>query len=141
MARCLHAYLDPDRMPEREPLQAALRKLGHRFVLDDAWAAFGPSGYLPCTLEGEDAGVYLRFERDAPMPEAAPPELQAQQNRRTALVQLRWSGDRREELSATLIAAALLEGFDALVVEPERGVRKSLSGLKAHARELLEGTF
>lgn len=140
MARSLFAFVDPARMPDHAGLQAALTALGIRLVLDDAWVPFETRDYLPCTLQGEDAGAYVRFERDAPLPESAA-ALAAAQGARSALIQLRWGGDKREELTATLLAAALAEGFDALVLEPERGVRKSVSGLKAHARELHEGTF
>jgi hypothetical protein len=140
MARTLHLYLEPTRLPARADFQAAIHKLGFRLALDEAWAPFAEPGYLPCTLEGEDAGVYLRFEHNAALPEAAA-ALAAQQGPRSALVQLHYSGDKREELAAHILAAALVETFDALALEPERGVRKSLSGLKAHARELHEGTF
>ncbi|EHR69911.1 hypothetical protein BurJ1DRAFT_1038 [Burkholderiales bacterium JOSHI_001] len=140
MARTLNVYLDPTRLPERAAFQAAIQKLGFPLRLDEAWAPFSAPDYLPCTLAGEDAGVNLRFERDAALPEAAA-ALQPQQGARSALVGLSWSTDRREELAATILAAALVGSFDALALEPERGVRKSLSGLKAHARELYEGTF
>lgn len=140
MARALHAYLEPERMPERAALQAAIKKLGFALTLDEAWVPFQTTDYLPCTLEGEDAGVYVRFARDAALPEAAAGHAAAR-GARSAEVQLRWGGDKREELAATIIAGALADTFDALVLEPDRGVRKSTSGLKAHARELHENTF
>jgi hypothetical protein len=140
MAKALHAFIDPDRMPARDALQAAIGKLGFGLKLDGDWLPFDSQGYLPCTLQGEDAGADVRFEHDAPWPDSAAAN-QGAQGARSAGVLLRWGGDRREELAATILAAALVEGFDAVVIEPERGVRKSLSGLKAHARELHEGTF
>jgi hypothetical protein len=140
MARILHAYLDPARMPAREELQTALQALRFRFVLDGAWVPYETQDYLPCTLEGEDAGVYVRFEREAALPEAAAALADAQGARR-AVVQLRWGGDVREQMSAMLIAAALAEGFDALVIDPERGTRKTASALRAQARELHEENF
>lgn len=140
MARTLHVYLAPDRMPTRDALQAAIHKLGFGMKLDGDWEPYVTQDYLPCTLQGEDAGVYVRFERDAAWPEAAAAQA-AQRGNRSDAVQLRWGGDKREELAATVMAGALVESCDALAYEPERGVRKSLSGLKAHARELHEGTF
>lgn len=140
MARSLNAYLAPDRMPERDALQAAIATLGMGLKLDGDWTPYGAGGYLPCTVQGEDAGVYLGFEREAALPASAAAQA-ASCGARNALVTLRWGGDRREELAATLIAAALVASCDAFVIEPERGVRKSLSGLKAHAREIFEGTF
>ena len=140
MARSLFACIDPARVPDRAALQGAIKGLGFAMVVDDAWQPFETRGYVPCTLEGEDAGVDVRFEREAPLPDAAAAH-EAARGARSALVQLRWGGDKREELSATIIAAALADQFDALVLDPERGVRKSTSGLRAHARELHEGTF
>ena len=140
MARQLNAYLDPAQVPDHATLQAAVKALGFGIVFDAPWLPFETSGYIPCTAQGEDAGLELRFEANGPWPEAAAANAAAQGSR-SVLVQLRWGGDKREELCATALAAALVGHCDAVVLEPERGVRKSLSGLKAHGRELHEGTF
>ena len=136
----MHAYLEPGRLPAAADLQAAIGRIGMGMKLDGDWTPGGAAGYLPVTLQGEDAGVYIGFDQDALLPATAA-ALSASQGARSARVTMRWGGDRREELAAHILAAALVQGFDALVLEPERGVRKSLSGLKAHARELFEGTF
>ena len=140
MARQLNAYLHPDQVPDHATLQAAVKGLGFGIVFDAPWVPFETTGYFPCTAQGEDAGMDLRFQADGPWPETAAANAAAQ-GARSVLVRLRWSGDKREELCATALAAALVGSCDAVVLEPERGVRKSLSGLKAHARELHEGTF
>lgn len=49
-------------LPTRPALQEALAGLRFRLTLDEAYAPLESTGYLPCTLNGEDAGVDLRFE-------------------------------------------------------------------------------
>ncbi len=138
--RVLLAFLPESGVPDRAALQAAIKPLGFDFVVDPAWVPFAAPDYLPCTLEGEDAGVYVRFERDAPLPPPAA-ALEAQRGARRALVQLRWSGDPREQLAAVLLAAALTESFDAMVLEPEQGRLRSIVELLAQARALRESAF
>jgi hypothetical protein len=140
MARTLHAYLEPGQMPDLPTLQAAIKQQGFKLVLDEAYAPCESSGYLPCTLEGEDAGVYMTFERDAALPEAAA-ALSAEQGARRALMRLKWSGDVREEMTAMVIAAVLVLGFDALVVEPDKGERQAGDKLLKKARQLQAENF
>lgn len=132
MARALIAFVEPQRMPARAALQAAIRQMRFALVVDEAWVPFETCDYLPCTLEGEDAGVYVRFEREAALPAAAAVD----QGGRSASVQLRWGGDQRERLAASIVAAALAESFDALVLEPEAGTPRMAEQLKADARKL-----
>lgn len=133
MARVLIAFVEPQRMPARAALQAAIQQMRFALVVDEAWVPFETCDYLPCTLEGEDAGVYVRFEREAALPAAA---ASLDQGGRSASVQLRWGGDQRERLAASIVAAALAEGFDALVLEPEAGTPRTGDQLKADARKL-----
>jgi hypothetical protein len=140
MARTLHAYLAADRMPDCPTLQAAIRAQGFKLVLDDAYAPFAHQGYLPCTLEGEDAGVYLTWEREAALPDVAS-ALRAEQGARTDLMRLKWGGDAREEMSAMVIAAVLVLAFDALVLEPDQGVPQAGDALLKRARRLQAENF
>lgn len=130
MARTFHVYLEPARVPARADWQAVIKKLGFSLMLDDAYAAFETRGYLPCTLEGEDAGVDLRFESDVPGHGA-----------RTALLKLRWGGDVREQLSALILAGSLADGFDALVIEPDAGAEQAAAELLKRAKKLRGENF
>lgn len=122
-------------MPARADLQSAIKRLGFDLTLDAAYAPFESSGYLPCTLEGEDAGVDLRFEREAPLPDAAA-ALADQRGLRTVLIKLKWGGDVREQLSALIVAGALADGFDAWVMEPDQGQVAEGAALLKTARKL-----
>lgn len=140
MARALMLFIEPARLPGRAALQAAIDPLRLGLKLDGDWPPATPNAYLPCTVQGEDAGMYVNITADAAWPEAGAASAD-QQGARSTCVALRWGGDPREALAATVLAAALVEGCDALAIEPERGVRKSISSLKAHARELAENSF
>lgn len=140
MARTLMLFIDPARLPDRMALQTAIQALRLGLKLDGDWPPATPNAYLPCTLQGEDAGMYVNLGTDAAWPASGAASAD-QQGSRSSCVALRWGGDPREALAATVVAAALVEGFDALAIEPERGVRKSISSLKAQARELAESSF
>ena len=96
MARTFHVYLEPSLVPARAAWQALIKQRGFSLTLDDGYEPFESSGYLPCTLEGEDAGVDLRFERDV-----------ADRGARSVRLTLRWGGDVREQLSALILAGTL----------------------------------
>jgi hypothetical protein len=110
MARALTAYLAREKVPARKPLQAAIDALGFPMKLDADYAPFETAGYLPCDLDGEDAGFDLRFKDVA----AA-----ATFGGRDVALALKWGGDPREEAAASLFCAALAKDFGALVLRDE----------------------
>ena len=114
MARSLTAYLKRSDVPERAALQQAIDALKFKATLDADYAPFETSGYLPCTLDGEDAGFDLRFRNVAA---DLPPTVQAGLSGRDVALALKWSGDPREEMAALVFCAALVGNFDAVVQE------------------------
>lgn len=130
MPRTFHVHVLPDAMPDLHGLQAAIKQLKFKLTLDEAYAPFETQGYLPCTLEGEDAGVDMRFARDVPG-----------QGERTSVMTLKWGGDPREHLSALVIAAAMASSFGAEVVDPDAATVVPSTALIKQARALLEDHF
>ena len=128
MARLLHVYLDPARVPAQADLQTAIRGLRFALTLDPGYVPLETQGYLPCTLEGEDAGVDLRFD--------SPAERPAEAGARATRITLRWGGDPREELTARMLAAAFAHDFDAWVIDPEEEVAQPADALLKQARRL-----
>lgn len=108
MARLLSVHLARERVPARAALQKALGELGFALTLDEGYEPFGAAGYLPCTLDGEDAGFDLRF---------AALDAAQQSEGRDTLMSLRWGGDPREQASALAVAAALAQRFGAQVAD------------------------
>lgn len=103
MARHYTVYLNRDSFPKRAALQAAIKALGFKLTLEEDYVPFVSSGYLPCTLDGEDAGFTLRFHTAEGM------------NGSNDAATLQWSGDPREQASAIMVAAALTQDFGAVV--------------------------
>lgn len=129
MVRALTAYLKKDDVPSRKALQGALDPLGFKVVVDDDYAPLKSKGYVPCALDGEDAGFDLRFQ-----------EVEAETRAKFALgedsvaMAFRWGGDPREELAALAVTLALKQQFGAVVEEPA-GAALSVDELLAKARK------
>lgn len=117
MARSQTAYLLRNDVPAREALQKAIDGLKFKLTLDDSYVPFQTSGYLPCTLDGEDAGFDIRFQAVDASPLSF--ALQSRIGQRDVAIAFRWSGDVREEASAAIVCAALAASSGALVHDPD----------------------
>jgi len=126
MARVLTAVLFRDKVPARKPLQQALDALGFGLKLDADYAPFETAGYLPCDLDGEDAGFDLRFKEG---------EDAEKFGGRDVVLTLKWGGDPREEAAASIFCAALARDFGAMVLRDEAEV--SAVALLARAKTAL----
>ncbi len=62
MPRTLTVYLKATDVPTRKVLQKAVDELKFRLKLDEAYTPFEMAGYLPCILNGEDAGFDMWFK-------------------------------------------------------------------------------
>lgn len=117
MANSLSVFIERGQVPARQPLQDAIKRLRCKLTLDEAYVPFECAGFIPCTLDGEDAGFDIRFgEASAQL--ADTPAVQAQIGDRDTAIVLRWGGDPRERVSALITAAALADGFGAIVYRP-----------------------
>lgn len=125
MARHYTVYLNRDRFPKRAGLQAAIKALGFKLTLEEDYVPFVSSGYLPCTLDGEDAGFTLRFHT-------------VEGINGSDAATLQWSGDPREQASAIMVAAALAHEFGALVHDPDDN-ETSADALLAAAEKVFAG--
>jgi hypothetical protein len=131
MARSQTAYLNRKDVPARPALQQAIDQLGFKVTLDESYAPFKTAGYLPCTLDGEDAGFDMRFEDVAAN---LPPALASGVDGRDTAIGFRWAGDPREELAALTVCAALVKQFGAVVHEPDKDKLLSFDQLMAKAK-------
>ncbi len=97
---------------------------------------FETSGYLPCTLDGEDAGFDLRFRE----PGNLSPALKEKVGPRDAALAIKWGGDPRETAAALVFVATLAKSFDAVVQEGDAETLLSPDDLvkKAKAAQELE---
>lgn len=124
MARSFTVLIHQTDFPLRAALQAAIKDLKFNLTVEDDYVPFVSSGYLPCTLEGEDAGLMLRFYKHEPPSDA------------DDSVNLQWSGDPREKITVLIIASALASQFNARVLD-ENGALTSASALVSMATQAL----
>jgi hypothetical protein len=136
MARAYSVFLLRKNVPAREALLQAIKGLKFKLDLDDGYAPFKTAGYLPCTLEGEDAGFDLRFKDIDP---AHVTKLAAELGERDVEIAFKWSGDVREAASAFIVCAALANDFAALIYDFEAEVFIPADELIAKARKAVAG--
>ncbi len=117
MPRAQSAYLVRKDVPARKELQKAIDSLKFKVTLDDGYAPFKTSGYLPCTFDGEDAGFTIKFQDAAP--DAASANLKSALGGRDVEIALKWSGDVRELIAAMAFSAALVQNFGAIIYDPD----------------------
>lgn len=137
MARALTVYLLRSQVPDRAALQPAVDALKLKLTLDDGYVPMESSGYLPCTLDGEDAGFTIRFH-DVDADLAALPNLKAALEGRDVAVDFKWSGDAREKVAALGVCAALAKSFGAVVHDLAGDKMLSAEKLISQVREELE---
>ena len=121
MAQSYSAFLVRDLIPKRAALQAAIKALGFKLTLEDDYAPFESSSYLPCTLDGEDAGCTIRFI-----------ESQSVAGKDSVMI-LKSGGDPREEITILMIAATLANSFNA-VIQDKNNTEQSVVTLIAAAK-------
>jgi hypothetical protein len=134
MAKTLIAFMEHSQVPDRQALQEAIKNLRFPLSLDEAYVPFEWAGYLPCTLDGEDAGVDIRFA-DSASRLAEQPQLQLQIGNRGTAILLRGGGDPREQASALILGAVLAHSFGALVQQHGDDILCAAEQLLEEARD------
>jgi hypothetical protein len=133
MPRAQSAYLVRKDVPARKDLQKAIDGLKFKVTLDDGYAPFKTSGYLPCTLDGEDAGFNIKFQDVAA--DAVSANLKSALGDRDVEIAVKWSGDVRELIAAMAACAALVQNFGAIVYDPDNDKVYSSEEFLEKARE------
>lgn len=123
MARNRTATLSASRLPDASALNKALKAEKFNLVVDGEWDNAEHSGYLPCTLAGEDAGFNLSRTPTA---------------NGELLLTLKWGGDKREQAAAIGVLAMLASHFEAEVKDPEASTQLTTEALGKEARSLFQ---
>ncbi len=135
MPRAHSVYLTRTNVPAHKELQQAIKGLKFKVTLDDDYKPFKTSGYLPCTLDGEDAGFTIKFQDVA---EAVPAPVKAALDGRDVEIALKWTGDIRELIAAMAFSAALVKDFGAIVYDPDGDKVYASEEFLAKAKEAAE---
>jgi hypothetical protein len=137
MPRALTVYLKSTDVPMRKFLQKAVDQLKFGLMVDEAYMPFEMAGYLPCILNGEDAGFDMWF-KNRPSEFEVPAALQPQVGDRDVAILCKWGGDPREAASALIVCAALIKSFNAVVQEGKGDTLLSADELLAKAKAALD---
>jgi hypothetical protein len=136
MPRSLIVYLKATDVPTRKVLQKAVDQLEFGLKLDEAYTPFEMAGYLPCILNGEDAGFDMWF-KNLPTEFTVPAALQAQVGERDVEIVCKWGGDPREAASALIVGAAFIKDFNAIARAGQGDTPLSADELLAKAKAAL----
>jgi len=134
MPRAHSAFIARKDVPARKELQAAIKALKYKVTLDDGYVPFETSGYLPCTLDGEDAGFTIRFQDVGEVPAAVKEKLEG----RDVEISFKWTGDIREVIAALAVSAALVNDFGAIIYDPDADKVIAKAAFLAKAQETAE---
>jgi hypothetical protein len=123
MSRTRTASLAPDTFPDAAAINQALQAEKLRLTVDAEWSNREHEGYVPSTLDGEDAGFELKRTV------VAGGQL---------VLSLRWGGDVREQAALLGVSFVLASRFGATVADPETGETFGAEQLGRQYRELIE---
>lgn len=133
MSQSKSAILNRSDVPSRDALHEAIKELEFKLSVDESYVPFESSGYLPCTLNGEDGGLNVRFDAAEPYVTQFP-ALKDHTGQRDTLITLRSGGDPREEVCVLMLAAVLAEKFGAIVHDPKKDALSAADKLIGQAR-------
>lgn len=111
MANEQFAFLLKENVPTREEWQAAINDCGFSFQLDPELKVFEHCGFLPCILEGEEAGVEVYYDGSPDLLEEFSDIAPGQDY----CISFRWGGSMMACASAMILSYTLAARFGAIV--------------------------
>jgi hypothetical protein len=140
MARTLTLLMHANAVPTRSSLQQAINALGFKLTVESDYIPLKSKGYLPFTLDGEDAGFNISFTNAISDPQTST-HLKAVMGDNDVAIHLRWGGDARERASALIFAATMAKSFAAIVLTAEEDKVYQAEQLINLANETLENAY
>ena len=105
------AFLMKDNVPNREAWQNAITKHGFEFELDSKLTPFEDSGFLPCQLQGRDAGFEIYYDDSTDILDTY---AYLRQDRNSCIMFV-WGGSMTECASVMIASYVLAKEFGAIV--------------------------
>jgi len=133
MANEQYAFIEKAKVPSREAWQAAIDECGFDFQLDPELKPFEDSGFMPCKLNGADAGVEIYYDGSAEFLSQFSDIAQE----RDYCIAFRWGGSMIECASAMVACYALAKNFGA-VVSYEGGEPEALESFLVNTKACIE---
>jgi hypothetical protein len=121
MSQDIVAFLRRADLPQRKALQAAIDSLGIRCRVDKSFAPSKSSGFLPCVLNGAEAGFEIYFGLTVERV-AGSPRLAKKVGDRDVAISLISRGSPEEYACVATVGAALIAEFDGVVCDSDGGI-------------------
>lgn len=115
MSNTQYAFIDRARLPTRDALQASITALGFDLALYPGFTLPEFSGFLPCTLEGEEGPGFEVFCEDAAEITGDEADLVAMAAGRDFCIGLVWRSSMKDLACVLIVSCALAKDFGAIV--------------------------
>lgn len=134
MANEQFAFIKKDTLPNRNDWQSAIESCGFDFVLNSEFNPVSDSGFLPCKLNGKDAGVELYFD-DSEETLGQFLELAGDND---CCILFRWGGSMAECATAMIMSYALAKSYNAIISFEGEEPTTDLNTLKVETDQIIE---
>jgi len=134
MANEQFAFLKSSRVPSRDQLQQAIDRTGFDLKLDPAFDPRTNVGFVPCRLNGSEAGVEMNFDDSA----ESITDFAAIAGDRDCCMSFRWGGSMQECACAMIASLALATDFGAIVSYEGEPPYQDLAALRKETEEALK---
>lgn len=131
------AFILRSNVPDRAPLEAAIREIGFDLTVDADYTPFESSGFLPCMFQGKRSGFEIYFESTSEIIEDYP-RLMKSVGDRDCAIGFRWGGDLAECACVLIVCAALAHRFGAVVYYHDGDAVYQGAQLIPEARKVLQ---
>lgn len=134
MANEQFALIEKSKVPSRSDWQASIDKLNLQFELDPELKPFEDSGFLPCKLQGHEAGFEIYYTDDPDLLK----DLSHIADHKDYCISFRWGGSMVECASVMIASYALAETFGAVVTYEGEDAMNDLDAFLTETKEIIE---
>jgi hypothetical protein len=136
MANEQFAFLKSSRVPTRDQWQQAIDRAGFDLKLDPLFEPRTNVGFVPCKLNGAEAGVEMYFDDSTEFMDA----FGSLAGERDCCISFRWGGSMQECACAMVASFALASEFDAVVSYEGEPPYENLAAFRRDTEAILKDT-
>jgi hypothetical protein len=115
MSNSQFAFINRSAVPDRAALQASIDALGFDLKLHPEFTPFDDSGFLPCTLSGEEGPGFEIFYEDSAEIVGEDDDFKLIADGRDHCISMVWRGSMKDLACVMIVSCALTKDFGAVV--------------------------
>jgi hypothetical protein len=115
MSNSQFAFLNRSAVPDRASLQASIDALGFELKLHPGFTPFEDSGFLPCTLKGEEGPGFEIFYEESAEIVGEDDDFKLIADGRDYCISMVWRGSMKDLACVMIVSCALVKDFGAVV--------------------------